>query len=99
MGINCFNRMNQQQDDLIDAVNASVDHFQLAVDYGCKGRYWDDFAKEVAHFNESFTASAKVMMNNLYFPRWMALLFVAVYTWFYGLRLVGSDTMTLGIFL
>lgn len=92
-----FQYMNEDQDNFVDSVNHTLEHYGIVADYGMKTQYSNDFAKVIANLNKSIKVADWTMMNNLYFPKWVALIIVNIYIVWMGVQ-VGT-TVTLGMFL
>lgn len=84
--------------DLVDNVYHVINHSRLICDYAKRTlsvKYLDD---DITKFNASDIARLQIRANNDYFPKWLGIAMVSLYTWIGGMNVLRGE-LKLGIFL
>lgn len=85
------------QNDMLLHIRQTIENFSIIRDYRKRGQYVDMFVKKVAAFNNGFTESAAIKVNNQQFSKWVALIVCVAYTGYGGQQV--ADGAPLGAFL
>eukprot|EP00930_Biecheleria_cincta_P030590 TRINITY_DN21191_c0_g1_i1.p1 TRINITY_DN21191_c0_g1~~TRINITY_DN21191_c0_g1_i1.p1 ORF type:complete len:896 (-),score=185.99 TRINITY_DN21191_c0_g1_i1:76-2763(-) len=83
---------------LVDNVYHVINHSRLICDYAKRTlsiKYLDD---DITKFNGSDIERLQIQANNNYFPKWLGLAMISVYTWIGGMNVLKGE-LQLGIFL
>lgn len=84
--------------ELVDNVYHVINHSRLICDYAKRTlsvKYLDD---DIMKFNGSDIERLQIQANNNYFPKWLGLAMISLYTWFGGMNVLRGE-LKLGIFL
>merc|ERR1719330_320927 len=96
---------NIEEMQLVDIIQDAVLSYQLIRDYRKRFSVTDLFEQQVNRKNEAIVASDQVILNNLYYAKWLNKMFVVVYIILGGMEYVQTENLedpgalSLGMFL
>lgn len=85
-------------DDLVSTVDDTVSNYRLIADYSQRTKFVGRFDSDVKLFNSANKNTRIVLKNNRYFPKYVATLFVLVWTIYGGTRVINGQ-QSLGLFM
>jgi len=97
------------QKDLVRRFSSISDHYRIFIDYKEEALCIKKIEKEIVTFNRADVSKQQVMFNNTSCSLWVARIFVYIYMWLWGRRLIhgcqvallkcNPESVTLGNFI
>jgi len=84
--------------ELVDNVYHVINHSRLICDYAKRTLSIKYLDQDIMKFNASDIERLQIHANNSFFPKWLGLAMISIYTWIGGMTVLRGE-LKLGIFL
>jgi ABC-type multidrug transport system fused ATPase/permease subunit len=81
----------ETETEMADCVQDTVENYRLLSAYRRRAAFVARFEKDMNTYNEACGAMAKVFLNNGYFPKWLSIVCVCLYTCVGGLEVIAGE--------